>query len=136
LNDNSAGGPHEFRRSDRIRIFELPNFSSRAARSEYWYWVLFNFLAGIVTEIIDAAIGISLTTAIFSLAVLLPGIAVSVRRLHDLDRTGWWVLLALVPVVGIIVLLIWFCTNGTDGSNQFGPDPLGGDGKVNPRPAA
>jgi uncharacterized membrane protein YhaH (DUF805 family) len=59
-------------------------------------WVLFNVLAGVVTEIIDTGIGISLTSAIFSLAVLLPGIAVSVRRLHDLDRTGWWVLLALV----------------------------------------
>jgi uncharacterized membrane protein YhaH (DUF805 family) len=111
------------------------NFSGRAARSEYWYWVLFNFLAGVVTEIIDTGIGMSLTTAIFSLAVLLPGIAVSVRRLHDLDRTGWWVLLALVPVVGIIVLLIWFCTKGTDGSNQYGADPLGGVGQVSPRPA-
>ena len=111
------------------------NFSGRAARSEYWYWVLFNFLAGVVTEIIDTGIGMSLTTAIFSLAVLLPGIAVSVRRLHDLDRTGWWVLLALVPVVGIIVLLIWFCSKGTDGPNQYGTDPLGGVGQVSPRPA-
>jgi uncharacterized membrane protein YhaH (DUF805 family) len=95
---------------------------------------LFNVLAQVVTEIIDTVIGISLTTGIFSLAVLLPGIAVSVRRLHDLDRSGWWLLLAFVPVVGIIVLLIWFCTKGTDGSNRFGPDPLGGGGQLNPRP--
>ena len=74
------------------------NFSSRAARSEYWYWVLFNVLAQVVTEIIDnAVIGMSVTTAIFSLAVLLPGIAVAARRLHDVDRTGWWLLLAFVP---------------------------------------
>ena len=112
------------------------NFSSRAARSEYWYWVLFNVLAQVVTEIIDnAVIGMSVTTAIFSLAVLLPGIAVAARRLHDVDRTGWWLLLAFVPVVGLIVLLIWFCTKGTDGSNRFGPDPLRGVGQVNPRPA-
>jgi uncharacterized membrane protein YhaH (DUF805 family) len=89
----------------------------------------------VVTDIIDIGIGIWLTTAIFSLAVLLPGIAVSVRRLHDLDRTGWWVLLALVPVVGIIVLLIWFCSKGTDGSNQYGSDPLAGAGQISPRPA-
>jgi len=111
------------------------NFSSRAARSEYWYWVLFNVLAQVVTGIIDnAVIGMSLTTAIFSLAVLLPGIAVAARRLHDVDRTGWWLLLAFVPVVGLIVLLIWFCTKGTDGSNRFGPDPLRGVDQVNPRP--
>ena len=112
------------------------NFSSRAARSEYWYWVLFNVLAQVVTEIIDnAVIGMSVTTAIFSLAVLLPGIAVAARRLHDVDRTGWWLLLAFVPVVGLIVLLIWFCTKGTDGPNRFGPDPLPSGGQVNPRPA-
>ncbi|HWZ10698.1 MAG TPA: DUF805 domain-containing protein [Xanthobacteraceae bacterium] len=112
------------------------NFSSRAARSEYWYWVLFNVLAQVVTEIIDnAVIGMSVTTAIFSLAVLLPGIAVAARRLHDVDRTGWWLLLAFVPVIGLIVLVIWFCTKGTDGSNRFGPDPLPGGGQVNPRPA-
>ena len=106
------------------------NFSSRAARSEYWYWVLFNVLAQVVTEIIDnAVIGMSVTTAIFSLAVLLPGIAVAARRLHDVDRTGWWLLLAFVPVIGLIVLVIWFCTKGTDGSNRFGPDPLAGGGR-------
>jgi uncharacterized membrane protein YhaH (DUF805 family) len=110
------------------------NFSSRAARSEYWYWVLFNVLAQVVTEIIDNVIGIWLTTGIFSLAVLLPGIAVAARRLHDVDRTGWWLLLAFIPVVGLIVLLIWFCTKGTDGSNRFGPDPLRGVDQVNPRP--
>ncbi len=110
------------------------NFAGRAARSEYWYWVLFNVLAQVVTEIIDTVIGISLTTAIFSLAVLLPGIAVAARRLHDVDRTGWWLLLAFVPVIGLIVLLIWFCTKGTDGPNRFGPDPLRGVDQVNPRP--
>jgi Protein of unknown function (DUF805) len=55
---------------------------------------------------------------------LLPGIAVSIRRLHDLDRTGWWILLALIPLIGWIILLIWYISKGTDGPNRFGPDPL------------
>jgi uncharacterized membrane protein YhaH (DUF805 family) len=106
------------------------NFAGRAIRSEYWYWVLFVFLAEIVTAIIDAVIGAQITTTIFGLAVLLPGLAVAIRRLHDLDRSGWWVLLALIPLVGAIVLLVWFCSRGTEGQNRFGPDPLAGIGQV------
>jgi len=102
------------------------NFAGRAIRSEYWYWVLFVFLAEIVTGIVDFVIGVQITTTIFGLAVLLPGLAVAVRRLHDLDRNGWWVLLALIPLIGAIVLLVWFCARGTEGSNRFGPDPLAG----------
>jgi uncharacterized membrane protein YhaH (DUF805 family) len=110
------------------------NFSGRASRSEYWYWFLFVVLGQIVTMIIDSVIGIQLTTGIFSLVVLLPGIAVGVRRLHDLDRSGWWLLLGLVPLVGAIVLIIWFCTGGTPGPNRFGPDPLAGFARISPRP--
>jgi uncharacterized membrane protein YhaH (DUF805 family) len=99
------------------------NFNGRASRSEFWFWGLFAVLVGIVTQIIDAIIGMPLTNAIASLGLLLPGIAVSVRRLHDLDRTGWWLLLALT-VIGVIVLLIWDCMKGTDGPNRYGPDPL------------
>lgn len=100
------------------------NFSDRACRSEYWYWVLFIILAEIVTSIVDYVIGYQVTTTLFGLAVLLPGIAVTVRRLHDLDRTGWWILLGLIPLIGWIILLIWYVTKGTDGPNRFGPDPL------------
>ena len=101
------------------------NFSDRAIRSEYWYWVLFVCLAEVVTSIIDYAIGFQVTTGLFGLAVILPGLAVSVRRLHDLDRTGWWLLLAFIPLIGSIILIVWFCTRGTPGPNRFGPDPLG-----------
>jgi len=111
------------------------NFSGRAIRSEYWYWVLFTVLGMIVTEIIDYAIGTPVTYWIFGLAVLLPGIAVGVRRLHDLDRSGWWLLLSFIPLIGAIVLIVWFCTKGTDGANRFGPDPLGASGQFSPRPA-
>jgi uncharacterized membrane protein YhaH (DUF805 family) len=102
------------------------NFSDRACRSEYWFWFLFVIIGNIVTMAIDYALGIQVISALFSLAVLLPGIAIAVRRLHDLDRSGWWILLALIPLVGAIILLIWFCSKGTEGPNRFGPDRLGG----------
>jgi uncharacterized membrane protein YhaH (DUF805 family) len=102
------------------------NFSDRASRSEYWFWILFVIIGDIVAMAIDYALGIQVISTLFSLAVLLPGIAIAVRRLHDLDRSGWWVLLALIPLIGAIILLIWFCSRGTDGPNRFGPDPLSG----------
>jgi uncharacterized membrane protein YhaH (DUF805 family) len=100
------------------------NFSARACRSEYWYWALFVVLADIATWIIDMAIGVQVTTSLFGLATFLPSLAVAIRRLHDLDRTGWWILLSLVPIVGWIILIIWYCTRGTPGANRFGPDRL------------
>jgi uncharacterized membrane protein YhaH (DUF805 family) len=110
------------------------NFAGRAIRSEYWYWVLFVLIATIVTSIIDLVLGITLFEPIFSLAVLLPSIAVGVRRLHDLDRSGWWLLLGFIPLIGAIVLIVWFCGRGTPGATRFGPDPLGVIG-LSPRPA-
>ena len=99
------------------------NFSDRASRSEYWYWALFATLLTLPARIIDMVIvaggGFSPVGAIVALAIILPGIAVSVRRLHDLDRTGWWLLLCLTGV-GAIVLLVWDCMKGSDGPNRFG----------------
>jgi uncharacterized membrane protein YhaH (DUF805 family) len=105
------------------------NFSGRAVRSEYCYWTLFAFLALIVTIIIDAAV-LGQTerfplTSLLELALLLPWLAVSVRRLHDLDRSGWWILLSFIPLIGSIILLVWNCMRGTIGPNRFGPDALG-----------
>jgi uncharacterized membrane protein YhaH (DUF805 family) len=111
------------------------NFSDRACRSEYWYWILFIILAEIVTSIIDYAIGAQVVTSIFGLATLLPSLGLAIRRLHDLDRTGWWVLLWFIPIIGWIILIIWFCTRGTDGPNRFGPDPLGSMASGMPRAA-
>jgi uncharacterized membrane protein YhaH (DUF805 family) len=102
-------------------------FSGRASRSEYWYWVLFVVLVSMVTAILDAAIfpfnQVSPLNSIAALLLLLPGIAVAVRRLHDMDHTGWWVLVALTGI-GALALLVWFCFKGTEGPNRFGPDPL------------
>ena len=100
------------------------NFSSRACRSEYWYWILFIIIADVVAAIIDQVLGMQLVTGLFGLATLIPNIAIAIRRLHDLDRTGWWILLGFIPLIGWIILLIWYITKGTDGPNRFGPDPL------------
>lgn len=99
------------------------NFSGRAARSEYWYWVLFCFILGVVTAILDTAIfpgnRLSPLNTIAALVTLLPSFAVGARRLHDIDRTGWWQLIAFT-LVGIIVLIFWFCQPSQPGSNRFG----------------
>jgi len=104
-------------------------FSGRACRSEYWFWVLFALIGGLVTVILDSVIfgyqaGVTPLNGIFDLATFLPGLAVVARRLHDTDRTAWWLLLALT-VIGAILLIVWFCFRGTPGANRFGPDPLG-----------
>jgi uncharacterized membrane protein YhaH (DUF805 family) len=111
------------------------NFSGRACRSEYWYWILFIIIADIVAGIIDYGIGTQVVTGLFGLATLLPNLAVAIRRLHDLDRTGWWIFIGLIPLVGWIILIIWYCTRGTAGPNRFGPDPLGGIAAPMPRAA-
>ena len=104
-------------------------FGGRAPRSEYWYFVLFYFVAAIVLSLVDgllfgAAGHMSPLASLLTLALLLPSIAVAIRRLHDIDRTGWWILLWFVPIVGVIVLIVFFVQRGTTGANRFGPDPL------------
>lgn len=99
------------------------NFSGRAVRSEFWYWVLFCFILGIVTAILDTAIfpgnQISPLNVIASLITLLPSLAVGARRLHDIDRTGWWQLIGLT-IIGAILLIYWYCQPGQPGDNRFG----------------
>ena len=99
-------------------------FSGRARRKEYWMFVLFYIIFGIILGIIEGIIGISgILTGLYCLALLIPSIAVSVRRLHDIGRTGWWVLICLVPIVGSIVLLIFILLDSQPGDNQYGPFP-------------
>ena len=101
------------------------NFRDRACRSEFWYWTLFNIIAGSVAAIIDLMLNDEqLVSGLFALVTIIPSFAIAVRRLHDLDRTGWWYLIGFVPVIGMIVLLVWYAAKGTDGPNRFGPDPL------------
>lgn len=104
--------------------------SDRAPRSEYWYWLLFTILASVVLGFIDGLLFMNVQplSSLFGLATIIPSITVGVRRLHDTGRTGWLLLIAFIPLVGWVLLLIWFCTRGEDGTNDFGHDPL------NPRP--
>jgi uncharacterized membrane protein YhaH (DUF805 family) len=113
------------------------DFQGRSSRSEYWYWFLFYFLISLGFGVLEAIAGIAgggapnaISTAIkllddlVDIAFFLPTIAIAVRRLHDTNRSGWWYLIAFT-IIGLIPLIIWFCTRGTIGENPFGPDPLG-----------
>jgi uncharacterized membrane protein YhaH (DUF805 family) len=103
-------------------------FSGRAVRSEYWFWVLFAVIGIAAMTVLDSVIfgfhpGATPFKSLFEVATFLPSLAVAARRLHDTDRTAWWLLL-LMTVIGAIVLLIWYCEKGTPGPNQYGPEPL------------
>ena len=105
-------------------------FSGRARRKEYWMFVLFNCLIftgiGIICGIVGTSVTFSANLAnIYSLGMLLPGLAVSSRRLHDTDRSALWLLLGFVPFIGGIVLFIFMCLDSTPGENRFGPNPKG-----------
>jgi uncharacterized membrane protein YhaH (DUF805 family) len=102
------------------------NFTGRAARSEFWYWALFTFLVGIAVDAVDYSMGSGsgLLSELWGLATLLPNLAVGARRLHDTDRSGFWLFLGLLPLIGWIVLVVWWCLKGTNGSNRYGSDPL------------
>ncbi len=103
-------------------------FSGRAARSEYWWFALFCFIVSLILNVLDIMLfgndSLMSIDLIFSLAVLVPSIAVGVRRLHDLGRSGWWLLIILIPLIGFLILLYFFVQKGTDGPNEHGPDPL------------
>lgn len=99
-------------------------FSGRARRTEYWMFVLINFIIGLILGGVDFMLGFSgLVGSIYSLAVFIPGLAVSVRRLHDTNRSGWWLFVFLIPLVGWIILLIFMIQDSIPGENKYGPNP-------------
>ena len=120
-------------------------FSGRSRRKEYWMFVLLIFIIYVIAMILDSLLGFGTTTRyadvsetgaaagfnssggiitlLAMLALFLPSLAVAIRRLHDTDRSGWWILIGLIPLIGAIVLLVFYCTDGTKGPNRFGPDP-------------
>ena len=107
-------------------------FEGRARRNEYWYFVLFYVLAIVALVIVDQMIGtfseeaeIGLLSGLFVLATFIPSLAVTVRRLHDTDRSGWWILINFIPIVGAIVLLVFTLLDSQPGANRFGPNPKG-----------
>ena len=120
-----------------IRYF---TFTTRSSRSEFWWWMLFTFLVDVILVVVNSILfGRSIQQssaeniflydsgylgAIFQLVVLIPTIAISCRRLHDIDKSGWWQLLVFIPLIGWGFLLYWFVKRGDDGENRFGADPL------------
>jgi len=105
-------------------------FSGRARRTEFWMFALFNFIFAMIASIIDTAIGSKLGILqfgifylIYSLAVLIPGLAVSVRRLHDIGKSGWMVLINLIPLIGLIWFIVLTVKDSQPGENQYGPNP-------------
>ncbi|MBP1542210.1 MAG: DUF805 domain-containing protein [Prevotella sp.] len=94
-------------------LSQYAGFSGRARRSEYWWWTLFSLLWA----------WIPIVNILLGLIFFIPSIAVAVRRLHDTGRSGWWILLGIIPIIGGIVLLIFYCTDSQPGENQYGPNP-------------
>ncbi|MFN3190236.1 MAG: DUF805 domain-containing protein [Aureliella sp.] len=112
----------------KVLFQNYANFSGRAARKEYWMFFLFNLIAAAVLMVVDMGlvmfVGIAGLNLLYTLAVIVPGIAVSIRRLHDTGRSGWWILLGLVPFVGIL-LLVLMCLDSEPGTNEYGDNPKG-----------
>jgi len=107
-------------------------FDGRAQRKEYWFFNLFSVLVvillvilGMMTGTFDEERGVGIFDSVYGLAVLLPSLAVSIRRLHDTGRSGWWLLVALIPLLGAIALLVFMVMDSEAGDNQFGPNPKG-----------
>jgi len=119
-------------------------FTGRARRSEYWWFALFGLIVGIVANLIDTVLGtmsedtnVGVLGTIVSLALLLPSLAVAIRRLHDTSRTGWWILIGLIPIVGWIILIVFYVQDSHP-DNKYGPSPkaLGAAPAAGPAPGA
>jgi uncharacterized membrane protein YhaH (DUF805 family) len=109
---------------------QYADFSGRARRKEYWMFALFNVIFIITAMILDNVLGLTIGELpygvfyfLYSLAVLIPGLAVYVRRLHDIGKSGWMILIALIPLIGPIWLLVLTLTDSNHGENQYGPNP-------------
>ena len=105
-------------------------FSGRARRKEYWMFVLFNIIFAIIAAILDNVLGLAMEGVgygvlymLYALATLIPGLAVCVRRLHDVGKSGWFILISLIPFIGAIWLLVVLCGDSNPGDNQYGPNP-------------
>jgi len=120
----SAGTPSvSFPDAIRSVLTQYATFSGRARRSEYWWFVLASFIANVLASVIDSLVGFPVLGLVLGLGLLVPSLAVGVRRLHDTGRSGWWLLIALVPFVGAIVLIVFACQDSRPGTNRFGPSP-------------
>ncbi|WP_244135234.1 MULTISPECIES: DUF805 domain-containing protein [unclassified Burkholderia] len=126
------GNKMNFTEAVRSALNQYAKFEGRARRAEYWYFALLTSVVSIVCQVITMAgrdasalsLLLMIVAAVVSLALVLPSLAVTVRRLHDTGRSGWFLLIAFIPIVGGILLLVWMCSRGTNGPNRFGSDPI------------
>lgn len=109
---------------------QYADFSGRARRTEYWMFVLFNIIFAIIAMVLDNILGIAIEGigygplyGLYALTLLIPGLAVGVRRLHDVGKSGWMFLIVFIPIIGPIWLLVLFCTDSQQGSNKWGENP-------------
>ncbi len=119
----------DFQTAVRTCFQKFATISGRARRSEYWWFILFLMLISLVLSLIDGFLfhDVQILSALFSLAIIIPTVCAGGRRLHDTGRSAWWLLIGLIPLVGSLVLLFFFAQKGTDGTNEYGPDPLAGE---------
>ncbi|MBO6183503.1 MAG: DUF805 domain-containing protein [Chryseobacterium sp.] len=118
---------------------QYADFSGRARRTEYWMYLLFNMIFLIVATILDNVLGLKFNSEspygfiylIYSIAVFIPGLAVFVRRMHDIDKSGWWFFIAFIPIVGAIWLIILCAIEGTPGTNEYGVNPKENFNEIN-----
>jgi uncharacterized membrane protein YhaH (DUF805 family) len=111
-------------------VKRFADFSGRSQRAEYWYFVLFNFIISFVLGFVDglagtiiSETGLGILGILYGLFILIPSISVGVRRLHDTGRSGWWLLIGLIPIIGAIVLIIFFVQDSQPDENTYGPNP-------------
>ncbi|PQA92984.1 hypothetical protein B0A69_12525 [Chryseobacterium shigense] len=118
---------------------QYADFTGRARRTEYWMYILFNLIFAIIAAVLDNLLGLKFNQEIpygfiyliYGLATFIPGLAVMVRRLHDVDKSGWWMFISLIPIVGTIWLLVLLATDGTPGANQYGVNPKENFNEIN-----
>lgn len=116
-----------------VVVDNYANFDGRARRSEYWYFVLVQVIISFILQLLDlvlvaaADLPVAPLGTLFGIAMLVPGLAVAVRRLHDTGRSGWWLLVALIPILGWIYIIYLYVIEGTQGPNEYGEDPKAGE---------
>jgi uncharacterized membrane protein YhaH (DUF805 family) len=108
-------------------LSQYAQFNGRARRKEYWFYALFNFIVSLLLTLIGRLIHLNWLDYLYGLLVFIPTLAVTVRRLHDTGRRGWWILIELIPIIGTIILLIFVCLDSQPGTNKYGPNPKESD---------
>ena len=119
-------------------IRQYADFNGRARRKEYWMFILFNVIFAIAAMLLDTLLGINFAEGtggplyiLYALFALIPGLAVAVRRLHDIGKSGWMLLIAFIPLIGGIWLIVLMCTDSDSGSNEYGPNPKDNAAELN-----